>query len=80
VTLEPCARRSGDGVSCTDRLIAAGLRRVVIACDDASVFASGEGEARLRDAGVRVEKGLLKVEALSLYAEYRPARNNFTGS
>lgn len=80
VTLEPCARRSGDGVSCTDRLIAAGLRRVVIACDDASVFASGEGEARLREAGVGVEKGLLEAEALSLYAEYRPARNNFTGS
>jgi pyrimidine deaminase RibD-like protein len=56
------------------------LRRVVIACDDASVFASGEGEARLREAGVGVEKGLLEAEALSLYAEYRPARNNFTGS
>ncbi|MFM8755068.1 MAG: riboflavin biosynthesis protein RibD [Phenylobacterium sp.] len=78
VTLEPCARRSGDGVSCTDRLIAAGVGRVVIACDDASVFASGEGEARLRAAGVGVEKGLLEAEALPLYAAYRPVKNNFT--
>ena len=73
VTLEPCARRSGTGVACTDRLIAAGVRRVVIACDDASVFASGEGEARLRGAGIEVETGLLEAEARSLYGGYRPA-------
>ncbi|MFM8377465.1 MAG: riboflavin biosynthesis protein RibD, partial [Phenylobacterium sp.] len=72
VTLEPCARRSVEGVSCTDRLIAAGVRRVVIACDDASVFAGGEGEARLRAAGVDVEAGLLEAEARPLYARYRP--------
>lgn len=73
VTLEPCARRSGEGIACTDRLIAAGVRRVVIACDDASVFAAGEGEARLRAAGIEVESGLLEAEALSLYDGYRPA-------
>ena len=73
VTLEPCARRSGDGVACTDRLIAAGVRRVVIACDDASVFAGGEGEARLKAAGVEVEAGLLESEARPLYDGYRPA-------
>ncbi|MFM1960311.1 MAG: hypothetical protein RL588_1828 [Pseudomonadota bacterium] len=73
VTLEPCARRSGTGISCTDRLIAAGVRRVVIACDDASVFAAGEGAARLRAAGVEVETGLLEAEARSLYESYRPA-------
>ncbi len=79
VTLEPCAKRSGAGVSCTDRLIAAGVRRVVIACRDASIFASGEGEARLRDAGVLVEAGWLEDEALFLYAAYRPASDNLNG-
>jgi pyrimidine deaminase RibD-like protein len=73
VTLEPCARRSLPGTSCTDRLLAAGVRRVVIACRDASVFAGGEGEVRLRAAGVEVETGLLESEALVLYARYRPA-------
>ena len=73
VTLEPCARRSGEGVSCTDRLIAAGVRRVVIACDDASVFAAGEGATRLRAAGVEVSTGFLEAEAQLLYAAYRPA-------
>ena len=73
VTLEPCARRSGTGVSCTDRLISAGVRRVVIACDDASVFAGGEGAQRLRAAGIEVESGLLESDALPLYADYRPA-------
>lgn len=73
VTLEPCARRSGEGVSCTDRLIAAGVSRVVIACDDASVFAGGEGAARLRAAGIEVESGLLEDEARPLYEAYRPA-------
>ncbi|MFO0541537.1 MAG: riboflavin biosynthesis protein RibD [Phenylobacterium sp.] len=80
VTLEPCAKRSGAGVSCTDRLIAAGVRRVVIACRDASIFASGEGETRLRDAGIQVEAGWLEAEALPLYAAYRPASNNLNGS
>jgi diaminohydroxyphosphoribosylaminopyrimidine deaminase/5-amino-6-(5-phosphoribosylamino)uracil reductase len=73
VTLEPCARRSGTGISCTDRLIAAGVRRVVIACGDASVFAAGEGSERLMAAGVEVVSGLLEAEALPLYAAYRPA-------
>jgi diaminohydroxyphosphoribosylaminopyrimidine deaminase/5-amino-6-(5-phosphoribosylamino)uracil reductase len=73
VTLEPCARRSGMGISCTDRLIAAGVRRVVIACADASVFAAGEGSERLKAAGIEVVTGLLEAEAQPLYAAYRPA-------
>ena len=52
---------------------AAGVRRVVIACDDASVFAAGEGSERLKAAGVEVVSGLLEAEALPLYAAYRPA-------
>ena len=59
--------------SFADRLIAAGVRRVVIACDDASVFAAGEGSERLKAAGVEVVTGLLQAEALPLYAAYRPA-------
>ena len=74
VTLEPCARRSAGGVSCSARLAAAGVARVVVACADSSVFADGAGTLRLRAAGVVVDLGLLRSEADGLYAAYRPAK------
>jgi diaminohydroxyphosphoribosylaminopyrimidine deaminase/5-amino-6-(5-phosphoribosylamino)uracil reductase len=72
VTLEPCGARSSGAPSCAERLIAAGVARVVIACvDDPSPHASGRGVERLNAAGVFVETGLLADEAAPLYAEYR---------
>ena len=59
VTLEPCGARSSGGVACSDLLIAAGVVRVVVACEDPSPFASGRGSERLTAAGVLVETGLL---------------------
>jgi diaminohydroxyphosphoribosylaminopyrimidine deaminase/5-amino-6-(5-phosphoribosylamino)uracil reductase len=73
VTLEPCAARSSGGRPCSELLASAGVARVVIACDDASRFAGGQGAARLRAAGVAVETGLLADEAALLYLRYRPA-------
>ena len=73
VTLEPCGARSSGAASCAERLAAAGVARVAVACTDASRFASGQGEARLRAAGVTVETGLLADEAAALYDCYRPA-------
>lgn len=72
VTLEPCAERSTGAASCSERLARAGVVRVVVACDDASRFAAGQGEARLRAAGIVVETGLLADEAAMLYGGYRP--------
>ncbi|WP_293899969.1 bifunctional diaminohydroxyphosphoribosylaminopyrimidine deaminase/5-amino-6-(5-phosphoribosylamino)uracil reductase RibD [Phenylobacterium sp.] len=74
VTLEPCAERSAGTASCSERLAAAGLARVVIACDDASVFANGRGRQRLQAAGIVTDRGLLAVDAAPLYAAYSPAR------
>ena len=74
VTLEPCGARSSGAPSCAERLAAAGVARVVVACEDASRFAAGQGEARLRAAGTPLEIGLLEAEARPLYADYRPAR------
>jgi diaminohydroxyphosphoribosylaminopyrimidine deaminase/5-amino-6-(5-phosphoribosylamino)uracil reductase len=71
VSLEPCAERSSGALSCADRLIAAGVARVVIAGDDPGPRASGRGEDRLRAAGVAVETGVLAAEADTLYADYR---------
>lgn len=70
VTLEPCGARSGGGPSCSERLIAAGVARVVIAWEDRSPYAAGQGAERLRAAGTPVEIGLLADEAEPLYAGY----------
>lgn len=63
VTLEPCGARSSGGRSCSELLAAAGVARVVIACEDPSPFASGQGIERLTAAGIAVETGLLADEA-----------------
>jgi len=72
VTLEPCAQRSAGGASCSERLVAAGVARVVVACGDSSVFAAGRGALRLQASGVTVDHGLLEAEAAPLYAAYTP--------
>ncbi len=63
VTLEPCARRSSGDASCSQRLVDAGVARVIAASPDPHAFADGLGVARLRNAGVAVEVGLLGVDA-----------------
>ena len=73
VTLEPCAVRSHGGRSCSERLVAAGVARVVIACADLSVFAAGQGGRKLTDAGINVDQGLMEPEARLLYVDYVPA-------
>ena len=78
VTLEPCGARSSGGPSCAERLAAAGVARVVVACEDPSPYASGQGTARLAAAGVAVETGALAEEARELAAAFiarLPLRN-----
>ena len=72
VTLEPCAERSTGAASCSERLVAAGVARVVVACEDASPLAGGRGAGRLKGAGIVFDLGLLRDEAAALYVGYRP--------
>ena len=64
VTLEPCNHTGRTG-PCSEALIAAGVRRVVFAQPDSNPVAVG-GAARLREAGVDVEGGLLHDEAQAI--------------
>jgi diaminohydroxyphosphoribosylaminopyrimidine deaminase/5-amino-6-(5-phosphoribosylamino)uracil reductase len=71
ITLEPCGERSSGAASCSERLIAASVARVLIACADPSPKASRRGLERLAAAGVQVEEDVLGQEATSLYRAYR---------
>jgi diaminohydroxyphosphoribosylaminopyrimidine deaminase / 5-amino-6-(5-phosphoribosylamino)uracil reductase len=61
VNLEPCSHQGRTG-PCADALLAAGIRRVVGGIVDPNPLVSGQGFARLREAGVAVASGLLPEE------------------
>jgi diaminohydroxyphosphoribosylaminopyrimidine deaminase/5-amino-6-(5-phosphoribosylamino)uracil reductase len=77
ISLEPCARRSSSTPSCTDRLISAGVARVVIAAKDPHPFASGAGVRKLQEAGIEVVTGVCAAAAEALNAGFiaRVTRN-----
>ena len=70
VTLEPCSHH-GKTPPCVDRIIAAGIKRVVAAMEDPFPEVAGKGFAKLREAGIKVEVGLMEAEAEALNAPYR---------
>jgi diaminohydroxyphosphoribosylaminopyrimidine deaminase/5-amino-6-(5-phosphoribosylamino)uracil reductase len=54
VTLEPCCHH-GRTPPCTEAIVEAGIKRVVIASDDPTPKAAGRGAGILRDEGIRVD-------------------------
>ena len=65
VNLEPCVH-FGKTPPCADSIIAAGVREVVIAARDPNPLVQGKGIERLRNAGIRVQLGVLRTEAQRL--------------
>jgi len=70
VTLEPCCHH-GKTPPCSEAIIAAGIRRVVVAAGDPFPEVAGGGIAALEAAGISVEVGLLAADAERLTAPFR---------
>jgi len=69
VTLEPCCHH-GQTPPCVDAIIAAGVARVVVAMRDPDARVKGKGIRALRQAGLRVDEGVLQEQAEGLYRGY----------
>ena len=78
-TLEPCDHTGRTG-PCTQAIIEAGVARVVVGITDPDEKVSGRGIARLREAGISVEVGVLADEIssqLKAYIHHRKTKRPF---
>lgn len=65
VTLEPCSH-TGKTPPCANALIDSKIKRVVIAMQDPNPQVAGQGIERLREAGIKVDIGVLEEQAKGL--------------
>ena len=68
-TLEPCSHTGRTG-PCAPAIIAAGVRRVVVAVEDPNPLVAGRGLAQLREHGVEVSVGAMREAAEQLNAPF----------
>src|SRR5271170_7890254 len=72
LNLEPCSHQGRTG-PCAEAVIAAGISRVVCSMQDPNPKVAGQGFAKFRAAGVKVQVGLCEAEAKKLnesFAKY----------
>jgi diaminohydroxyphosphoribosylaminopyrimidine deaminase / 5-amino-6-(5-phosphoribosylamino)uracil reductase len=69
VTLEPCSHQ-GKTPPCTDLIIKTGIRKIFVATLDPNPLVAGKGVEKLTRAGIEVEVGLCKEEAIQLNEKF----------
>ncbi len=69
ITMEPCCHWGRTG-PCTEAILAAGIKRVVIGSIDPNPLVSGKGVRELRRTGVKVTMNVLAEEAKKLNEAY----------
>jgi diaminohydroxyphosphoribosylaminopyrimidine deaminase/5-amino-6-(5-phosphoribosylamino)uracil reductase len=77
--LEPCCFRHKNKHQppCTERIIAEGITKVVLANLDPNPLVNGQGVQQLRDAGIEVIVGVMQREGQELNAEFFNRVSNF---
>jgi diaminohydroxyphosphoribosylaminopyrimidine deaminase / 5-amino-6-(5-phosphoribosylamino)uracil reductase len=70
ITLEPCSHTRKRTPPCVPAILAAGIRRVVVAMRDPNPQVNGKGLRRLKRAGVRITAGCLEQRATQLNDSY----------
>ena len=76
VNLEPCCHE-GKTPPCVKRIINSGIKKVFVSIKDPDSRVSGKGIKQLREAGIEVNLGLCKKEAISINKSF--IHRNLTG-
>lgn len=79
VTLEPCST-TGKTPPCTDAILDARLRRVVIGAVDPNPLHSGKGIQILKKSGIEVTLGVLEKECEALNPEFNARMKGFNSN